>query len=187
MPQAEELIGERLSLRPVGPEDLGRVQQWLVDREVGRYLLPVWSLLPTARGGRVERLYTAPDGVHFAIVLRRGSRPIGICALFGIDWIGETAEVGIVIGEKALWGQGYGPEALSLLLDHAFGTLGLRRVFLHVQASNTRAIRAYEKVGFVHEGRLRIAQLFFGKGAEILVMGLRAEAWPGARTMEVGA
>jgi RimJ/RimL family protein N-acetyltransferase len=58
------------------------------------------------------------------------------------------ATLGIVIGEKHLWGRGYGTAALALVLEHAFTTMGLRRVRLETLENNVRARRAFEKVGF---------------------------------------
>ena len=52
------------------------------------------------------------------------------------------------------WGHGYGTEATQLMVDHAFGTLGLHRIALYVFEFNERAIRAYRRCGFVIEGRV---------------------------------
>ncbi|NJN79315.1 MAG: GNAT family N-acetyltransferase [Anaerolineales bacterium] len=67
----------------------------------------------------------------------------------------RCGEVGIVIGDKTEWNKGYGAEAMMLLQRHGFETLNLNRVFLRVYADNIRAVRSYEKAGFVLEGRLR--------------------------------
>jgi RimJ/RimL family protein N-acetyltransferase len=59
--------------------------------------------------------------------------------------------LGIVIGEKHLWGLGYGGDALRVALEHAFTKIGLRRVKLETLERNARARRAFEKAGFVLE------------------------------------
>jgi RimJ/RimL family protein N-acetyltransferase len=59
--------------------------------------------------------------------------------------------LGIVIGEKHLWGLGYGGDALKVALEHAFTKIGLRRVKLETLERNARARRAFEKAGFVLE------------------------------------
>jgi RimJ/RimL family protein N-acetyltransferase len=59
--------------------------------------------------------------------------------------------LGIVIGEKHLWGLGYGGDALTVALEHAFTKIGLRRVKLETLERNTRARRAFEKAGFILE------------------------------------
>jgi RimJ/RimL family protein N-acetyltransferase len=59
--------------------------------------------------------------------------------------------LGIVIGEKHLWGLGYGGDALKVALEHAFTKIGLRRVKLETLERNSRARKAFEKAGFVLE------------------------------------
>ena len=83
--------------------------------------------------------------------------PVDRVAPLWIEWMNRCARFGIFMGEKSFWNQGYGTEATRLMLKHAFETLNLNRIFLHVYETNPRAIRAYEKVGFVKEGLLRDA------------------------------
>jgi RimJ/RimL family protein N-acetyltransferase len=66
---------------------------------------------------------------------------------------------------------------MDLLLRHGFCTLNLNRIFLRVFAENKRAIRTYEKVGFVHEGRLRQAVYKNGAYSDILYMSVLREEW----------
>lgn len=142
-----ELKGERLRLREFRPADLGPTRKWVADPEIARWILPAWPLLPSSWEEWLHRVYTSSDSRHFAIVLHDG-RHIGNVSLHSIRWEEGVAEVGIVLGEKDCWGQGYGPEALGLLVKYAFTELGLRKLVLHVHRENMRAIRAYHKVGF---------------------------------------
>ncbi len=171
-----ELKGERLSLRPFGPGDLARTRKWVADPEVSRWILPAWPL-PSSWDAWLHRVYNSPDALHFAIVLRDG-RHIGNCSLHSIRWTEKTAELGVVLGEKDCWGHGYGPEAVHLLLRYAFGPLGLSRVVLHVHRENRRAIRAYEKVGFVEVSSAQKSRWFRPRSDPgILTMVLQAETW----------
>ncbi len=77
-----------------------------------------------------------------------------------------------MIGDKTYWNRGYGTEAVRLLVKHGFNTLNLNRIFLHVFENNPRAIRAYEKAGFVHEGRERQAEFTEGEYMDVLVMSI---------------
>lgn len=152
-------------LQPFAWGDHPLLHRWLADRDLRR-CAGRWRASP--RWG-----WRAPGrDEEFLILLRAGDRPIGFCGLFGISSDEGTAELGILLGEKDCWGQGYGPEALQVLLDHARDELGLCRISLCVHATNTRAIRAYEKVGFVVERRLTVGKWLFGHGVEILVMVL---------------
>ena len=82
-----------------------------------------------------------------------------------------------MIGDKSVWNQGYGTETMRLLLRHAFQTLNLRRVFLRVNSDNLYAIRTYEKVGFMHEGRLRQAVYIDGEYDDLLMMSVLRTEW----------
>jgi RimJ/RimL family protein N-acetyltransferase len=90
----------------------------------------------------------------------------------GIDWVSRLVELRIRIGDKNAWGGGLGSEATRLLLSYAFDGLNLERVWLRVFATNERAIKMYEKVGFQHEGRLRRASFINGQMLDVDLMGL---------------
>jgi RimJ/RimL family protein N-acetyltransferase len=88
----------------------------------------------------------------------------------------QNAELGIVIGDRTRWGQGYGQEAVQLLLDFAFTEMNLHRIYLRVDVNNTYAIRCYENCGFVEEGRLREVVYHRGHFEDQLIMSvLRSE------------
>jgi len=158
------LLGERVALEPLAGGDHPLLRRWLADRALRRYA-GRWR--PSSRWGGGCDL---SRDEAFLIVLRAGERPIGFCGLFGISSDEGTAELGILIGEQDCWGQGYGPEALRLLLFRAYNELGLGQVSLCVHATNERAIRAYAKVGFAIERRLHLGRWLFGRGVEIIVM-----------------
>jgi RimJ/RimL family protein N-acetyltransferase len=85
--------------------------------------------------------------------------------------------VGLSIGKREDWGQGYGTEMMRLLLQFAFMEINLRRVTLAVFDYNPRAIRAYEKAGFRHEGRIRQFLHKEGQRWDMLFMGVLREEW----------
>ena len=99
---------------------------------------------------------------------------IGNCAVFDLDWAARSAELGIMIGEKSVWNQGYGTEVMTLLLKHGFETLNLNRVCLRVYAENVRARRAYVKAGFVEEGCMRQAVYKYGRYDDVILMSVLA-------------
>lgn len=149
-------------LRPISAGDHLLLRRWTRDRQLrriaGRHVFLGRRWIPSAHDAQ------------FVILMREQGRPIGVCGLFGIDRSEGTAEVGILLGEKDTWGHGYGPEALRILLNHARADLGLHQITLCVHATNTRAIRAYEKVGFILERRLTVGRWLLGQGVEVLIM-----------------
>ena len=124
----------------------------------------------TAKGGR--------DGMGFAI--EADGLFIGQCALFNVNETARTCELGITIGDKAYWGKGYGREAIQLLLRYAFQYQNYRKVWLHVHATNERAIRAYLGCGFVEEGRQRAHVWSNGAFEDLVIMGILRQEWAGA-------
>ena len=83
----------------------------------------------------------------------------------------------ITIGEPEAWGRGFGTETTGLMVAHAFGRLGVHRVALSVFAFNERAVRAYEKAGFMIEGRAREAVWRDGRFWDEIHMGILAAEW----------
>ena len=174
----EELRGKRVVLRPVSAGDRPLLHRWIEDRELRKHFGGRFPILAGTQKA------SSPRDLQFLILLREGNRAVGLCGLFGISSDDGTAEVGIVLGERDTWGQGYGPEALQLLVGHAYRDLGLAQVSLCVHSTNTRAIRAYEKVGFSVEQRLTVGKWLFGRGVEVLVMTLPAPTGSEPRAKE---
>ena len=102
---------------------------------------------------------------------------IGFIGLFDLYMQHGDALVAIALGERAYWGKGYGTDAMRVILRYSFNELNLRRVGLIVFEYNPRAIRSYEKVGFVPEGRARGPILREGKRWDFLYMGILREEW----------
>ena len=124
--------------------------------------------------GKIEE---QPDHFPFAIYTLEDNRLIGHIGLDGIQWNHGDAFVGIGIGERDFWSKGYGTDAMRVLLRYAFMELNLHRVTLDVFEYNPRAIRAYEKAGFVIEGRSRQYLLREGKRWDMIFMGILREEW----------
>lgn len=173
------IYGKRVRLRGVEREDLPRFVAWLNDPEVRQNLSLVNPLSQAMEENWFEDMLKQPaEEMPLVIEVRQGEAwvPVGNCSLFGFHWAARSAEAGIFIGEKALWGQGYGTEAMRLLLRHGFYDLNLNRICLRVYATNPRAVRSYEKAGFTLEGRERQGMYRDGQYIDVLLMSiLRSE------------
>lgn len=111
------------------------------------------QLRPLTREGAgrwMQRVIESPYGW----VIERGSL-IGEIRLIRVERIDRRASLAVGIVDPRCLDKGYGTEAIRLVLDYAFGELKLHRISLRVLAYNQRAIRAYQKCGFVIEGRER--------------------------------
>jgi diamine N-acetyltransferase len=149
--------GTKVRLRAIERDDIPRFVKWFNDPEVRRHLAMYRPLSMAQEEKWFERQAELDPADHvFAIETQEGVH-IGNVGLHAINWKDRGAELGIVIGEKDYWGQGYGTDAIMTVLGYAFGELNLHRVFLRVNADNPRGIRCYEKCGFRHEGTSRDA------------------------------
>jgi RimJ/RimL family protein N-acetyltransferase len=174
------IAGARVRLRAIERQDLPRYVAWFNDPEVRRGLAQIFPLSQSLEDQWFEHTLTLePHERPFSVDVRRGRGwvHIGSCGLFRFEPYSRNAELGIMIGEKRFWDRGYGTQAVRLLLGHAFDTLNLHRVFLRVFASNPRAIRAYEKVGFILEGRLREDRFADGGYEDTLLMSVLEHEW----------
>jgi diamine N-acetyltransferase len=157
------IYGTKVRLRAIERDDIPRFVKWFNDPEVRQHLSMYRPLSLAQEEKWFERHaeLDPPDHV-FAIETLAGVH-IGNVGLHDINWKDRSAELGIVIGEKDHWSQGYGTASILVLLGYAFRELNLHRVFLRVDADNPRAIRCYEKCGFRREGTYRDAVFTNGK------------------------
>jgi RimJ/RimL family protein N-acetyltransferase len=105
------------------------------------------------------------------------NRLIGYCSIIDLNYTSRNGTVAIYIGESSEWGQGFGTDAMNVLVRFAFMDVNLHRLSLYVFSYNQRAIRSYEKVGFVHEGVLPETLYRDGTYHHIHVMGILRHEW----------
>ena len=115
---------------------------------------------------------TDTSKVLFVICKRGDAAPRGYIQFTNIHPIHRSADIGIRIGSDEDRGQGFGKGALKLALDYAWNHLNLNRVQLTVLATNLRAVRAYEAVGFETEGLFRRAVFMSGAWTDVLAMAV---------------
>lgn len=169
------IFGERIRLRPIERDDLPRYLHWFQDPEVreGLSLILPFNLDQETQwyerviAGNPNEFIFAADAEH-----ADGWIHIGSVGLHRVDWRNRSTELGIVIGDKAYWSRGYGSDMVRTVTRFAFDTLNLHRVWLRVFDYNKRAIRAYEKAGFTHEGRFRQDLYKFGHYHDTLIMSV---------------
>lgn len=164
----------RLYLRDLRLSDVtDRYVAWMNDPDVTRYLESrhtQWTkagIESFVRRVLRDRAYT-----FLAMVLKNGDRHVGNIKLGPIQALHRRGEIGIMLGEKDCWGQGYATEAIRALSAHAFERLGLHKVTAGCYGVNAGSIRAFEKSGFVREGFRRDNVWFEGRFIDDVVLGL---------------
>ncbi len=128
---------------------------------------------------KLERQANKADEISFMIhpLFPTRDQPIGVVELDGIEWTHGSAWVGIGLGEKEYWGKGYGTDAMRVLLRYGFTEFDLHRISITVYEYNRRAIRVYEKLNFMIEGRARGFLRRDGRRWDMIFMGLLRSEW----------
>jgi RimJ/RimL family protein N-acetyltransferase len=116
-----------------------------------------------------------------AWVVDIGGGFLGEVRLDRVNQQDRSATLAVGLYDPHQLGRGIGTEAVRLILAHAFDTLALNRVDLKVLAYNRRAIRCYEKCGFIVEGRLRQSAWIDGECHDDLIMAVLADDYYGRR------
>lgn len=180
--------GERVRLLPAEMGMAPQFASWMNDpmtrHLIGGAAYPV-SLAAEEDWVRAHIDPSWEHGVFLVIEATDGPSPvvIGSVELRHLSAEARRGEVGILVGDPAYRGRGYGTEALGLLCRFGFQELGLERIELDTSEFNTRAVRSYEKLGFVVEGRRRRRAYLAGRYYDTIVMGLLREEFRGVDTI----
>jgi diamine N-acetyltransferase len=168
------ILGQKIRLRAIERNDIPAFVRWFNDPEVRQYLEMYLPMSQAQEENWFETQLDDDSGRIFGIETLDGAL-LGNIGLHRINWKDRFAELGIVIGERPFWSQGYGTDAIRTLLRFAFRQMNLHRVFLRVFEYNQRAMRCYEKCGFKLEGRLRQAHFHAGRYHDVVIMGILQE------------
>jgi Acetyltransferases, including N-acetylases of ribosomal proteins len=173
----KKLIGKKVYLSPRSTEDAGIFMNWINDFQVtdGTLTSDRYHTIESERE-YLENSAKKSDKMNFSIIDITTDKPVGNCSIMDIDKTHSSAELGIMIGEKASRGQGIGQEVLGLLLDYCFNYLNLHSIYLHALEDNITAVKCYEKVGFKQQGVYRESAYINGKYRNTVLMDiLRSE------------
>jgi RimJ/RimL family protein N-acetyltransferase len=173
------LESERLILRRFKASDLAPFLAYRNDPEVARY--QTWDSYTereaTAMIEELESLQPGTPGewLQFAIELKKTGALIGDCALKAEE-DGRQAEVGFTLSREHQ-GKGYAAEAVSRLLDYAFGDLGLHRVVAITDQENEPSFTLLERLGMRREGCFVQNAWFKGRWTSEYLYAVLADEW----------
>ena len=173
------LRGERVWLRAPTRADFVEDVDAISDAETGHFL---GVKMPIGADGAEQFAQQVLSGQgtsiwSFTVCLLEDNRRIGNVTLRNPDRENGSAEVAIVITEKASQGRGLGTDALNCLIDFGFGELRLERIYLHVFDFNARAMRSYEKAGFQTDAILRRHRFHRGNHHDVHLMSILRDDW----------
>jgi RimJ/RimL family protein N-acetyltransferase len=158
-----------VTLRAYTDADHARTFTWLQEPELRRFTGTTAPPTPETHADWLQRMRFRESAAIYAI--ERGGAHIGNLFLMDIDRINLRAEIQLFLGPPEILGRGAGTAALVAAKAEAFGKLGLNRLYAFVFAFNQRAKRAFEKAGFVLEGRMRQHKRDGETFVEVFVLG----------------
>jgi len=165
--------GSKVRLREKKLADARNDYKWQSDAELARLdaapkLIMPFSLylLDHATGVRRPKFNRYPLAVETI-----EGRHIGNCTCYDIDEKKGEAQIGIMIGDRNYWDKGYGADAVNTMVDHAFLTTGIHRLYLKTLDWNLRAQQCFRKCGFTPCGELN------RNGNNFLLMELQRDHW----------
>lgn len=167
-----------IALRPVEPDDEGRLYAWRREPEVDRWMDADPPATTAVHSAWFAALRTDPDRCGW-MVLQNGL-PVGFMYLTGVASRQRRGQWRWYIGEPDARGKGAGRAAQALGLDHAFG-FGLRKVWSEVVAGNEAAMKAQAAAGFRREGYLRRHAFKHGEEYDVVLLAIFAEEWAARR------
>jgi RimJ/RimL family protein N-acetyltransferase len=176
--------GEHICLGPIDHEKDPEIEsRWTHDASYLR-MVSVDPALP-ASPAQIKKRYDAIEKeqedknnlYHFTLRMRSDDRLIGFARLYWIEWSNSAGFISLGIGDPTDRLQGYGSEALGLLLRFAFDELNLYRLSAVIPEYNTLALHVFGKAGFVEEVRRRQSVNRDGRRWDLIHLGILHEEW----------
>ena len=173
------LIEGAVMLRPFTRRDAASAAylRWMNDPQVTRTIGRFDYLLPVSRA-KLLRYFDDIDmntavflGIYYRTRPKAKPRMVGTLKLYDIDPLARRASLGIMVGERSVWGRGVASTAIRAACRYVFEVLGFEKMAAGYLASNTAMHKAFRKNGFIVEGRLRKQVFFAGRLDDHIMVG----------------
>lgn len=174
------LTGKRVKIRAKKLSDAREDYRWQIDPELVKLdaaEILMLSFEEYYREYTFELCYPSANRHEFGVDTLDGVH-IANCVYYNVDKTKSQAEIGIMIGNRDYWGQGYGEEIINLLIDYVFTKHDLNKIYLNTLTWNDRAQNCFRKCGFEEKDLLQ------HDGYQFFTMTLTREIWQKLRTSE---
>ncbi|MDO8559313.1 MAG: GNAT family protein [bacterium] len=172
------IASSRLLLMPLEESDAEEVLGWINNPDIVKnFQFFTGTVCLSDEMDYIKKMRNSPSDLLLGIIVD-GEELIGMCGIHEIDFHNHTARLGVIIGRKDHWNQGYAKEAIIDLLSWAFCVMHLNKVYLNVFTTNERGIKLYTEVGFqVEAPRLREEYRINGEYVDMMRMAVLRKEW----------
>lgn len=169
------LEGQKVCLRPFAMGDIGENYiGWLNDPQVVRYSNQRLHRHDRASSERYLASFSGTDNLFIAITDKADHRLLGTMTAYVARAHG-TADVGLMVGERSVWGQGIGQDAWNTLCGWLLEQAGLRKLTAGAARPNAAMVRIMERFGMQLEAVRREQELIEGQPVDLLYYARFAE------------
>ncbi len=165
--------GDKIVLTPINYDDCQDFVNWRNSDFIKSKFIYRKDITVEEQKNWIKDKVETGQVAQFIIWDKKDNNKIGCVYLQNIDNIKHDCEFGILIGAPDYVGGGRGSEAAKLIIRYGFNELGLDNIYLRVLADNKRAIKAYEKAGFVMEPKSQKYIKIDGKDTEVVFMSIK--------------
>ncbi|MCK6442381.1 GNAT family N-acetyltransferase [Elstera cyanobacteriorum] len=146
---------------------------WMQDPDILRFLEARFSQhTPDSLTGFIKSMNQNPDALLLGMFLKDDGRHVGNIKLGPVSREHLRGDIGLLIGDKSVWGRGLATEAITALTRYGFDSLNLNRLYAGCYGGNEGSVRAFVKAGWQVEGRLpRYWRLEDGHWADHILLG----------------
>ena len=164
-----------IKIRRFQKEDIPYKVRWINDSKNNKYLHYDLPLREDKTLLWYNSIKDRNDRADYTITLN--DEPVGIIGLINIDSKNRKAEYYITLGGVEYRGKGIATIASKLLINEAFNTYNLNKIYLYTEVENISAQKLFERIGFAKEGLLREDLIYNGRKVDRFVYGLLADEY----------
>ncbi len=173
-----------VTLRPLTDADKDRLLAWRNSPEVAAYMYTDRPITPEEHALWFAGI--AGDPRRDYRIIEVDGAPVGLANFYDIDHAQSRAAWAFYLADPSTRGKGVGGLVEFMMLERAFGELGLAKLWCEVLASNEAVLKLHLKFGFTQEARFRAHVVKDGARVDVVGLGLLAQEWTARRQAVAG-
>ncbi len=167
-----KMKGNRIYLKLLSPDDITQnYVSWMQDEKVVQFLESRWKVYTLENLKEYVKLMNESTEDYFlGIFLKEKEEHIGNIKIGEINQLHRFGDVGLIIGNKDVWGKGYGTETIELVTLYGFDELNLNKLKAGMYANNIGSYKAFIKAGYMEIGRFKNHRFYKGSYVDEILL-----------------